>query len=51
MVCLVVEQTCIPIGQNTSMGDSVNCIARTDLHCDWSFPSPMVNSYMTLIEL
>ena len=39
-------QTCILIGQNTSVSNSVNCIARTDLHCDWSFQIPVVNSHM-----
>ena len=43
----------IVIGQNTSVGDSVNCIARTDLHYDWSFQIPVVNSpwHMILTEL
>ena len=47
------EQTCIQIGQNESVGDSINCIARIDLHCDWSFQIPVVkfNSHMTLTEL
>ena len=44
-------QTCILIGQNTSVGNSVNCIARRDLHCDWSFQIPVVNIHMTLTEL
>ena len=48
---IAAEQTCILIGQNTSMGDSINCIARIDLHCDWSFQIPVVNSHMTLTEL
>ena len=41
MVCysmhLAAEQTCNLIDQNAGVGDSINCIARIDLHCDWSF--------------
>ena len=48
---IAVEQTCILIGQNASVGDSINCIARIDLHCDWSFQIPVINSHMTLTEL
>ena len=51
MFIIVAEQTCILIGQNVSVGDSINYIARTDLHFDWSFQVPVVNSHMTLIEL
>ena len=40
---IVAGQTYILIGQNTSVGDSVNYITRTDLHCDWSFQIPAVN--------
>ena len=51
MVCCssAAEQTCIL--QKASVGDSINCIARIDLHCDWSFQIPVVNSHMTLTEL
>ena len=34
-------QTCILIGPSVSAGDSINCIARIDLHCDWSFQIPV----------
>ena len=44
---VAVEKTCILIGQNASVGDSINCIVRIDLHCDWSFQIPVVNSHMT----
>ena len=43
---VAVEQACILIGQDASVGDSINCIARIDLHCDWSFQIPVVNSHM-----
>ena len=33
------------------MDNSVICIARTDLHFDWSFQNPVVNSHMTLTGL
>ena len=48
---IAAEQTYILIGQNASMGDSINCIARIDLHCDWYFQIPVVNSHMILTEL
>ena len=32
-------------------GYSINCIARIDLHCDWSFQIPVVSGHMPLIEL
>ena len=48
---IVAGQTCILIGQNTRLGDSVKCIARTDLHCYWSYQIPVVNSHVTLTEL
>ena len=48
---IAAEKNSILIGQNASMGDSINCIVRIDLHCNWSFQIPVANSHMTLTEL
>ena len=50
MFVIVTEQTYILIGQNASVSDSINCIARTDFCCDWSLQIPVVNNHMTLTE-